>query len=613
MKNILFVLVVLNVLFFSNLFVAAQSIEEISKAQAALLETLPPDQKESILGKMRQAEELKSDLEQTFDEGITITKRQDKKILTAEEEAKYLEDSKDWIYGYEQFQTSPTTFAPISTIPIPTDFLLGPGDQIIIQYYGNQTESTEQIISRSGELNLPLLGPITLAGLTFTEAQDLVENRISIELIGTSVALTLGELRSITVYVLGEAYSPGSYTVSALSSLTNVLFVSGGVNEKGSVRNIQVKRGGQTAHVFDLYELLLKGDTKSDMRLQDGDVIFIPLFNKTARAEGFFRRPHLYEIKQGDAVEDLIFYAGGFTTNVTKNARLELSRINGETKERDLDFFFAEETSKLSKEVNDGDSIKVFEHASLEESSITVVGEVKFPGTYTVQKGDRLLDVLERAGGISEQGYILGSVFTRKTIAVQQKKSFVQSADLLEQAIADAITTGSLVLAQVSAAALSPISGLITRLRNTHPIGRLILDVDPLGLRSDPQKNILLENGDNLYIPKRPSSVSVAGEVFSPSSHTFKSSISIENYVNKAGGLRDTADISNMYIILPNGESSVISRRIFNNKNPNLVPGSTIVIPRDPRPFDWLVMTKTIAPIFSNLATSAAAIAAIDN
>ncbi|MCS5544117.1 MAG: SLBB domain-containing protein [SAR86 cluster bacterium] len=613
MKNILFVLVVLNGLFFSNLFVAAQSTGEITTAQAALLETLPPDQKESILGKMRQAEELKSELEQTFEEGINITKRQEEKILTAEEEAKYLEDSKDWIYGYEQFQTSPTTFAPISTIPIPTDFLLGPGDQIIIQYYGNQTESTEQIISRSGELNLPLLGPITLAGLTFTEAQDLVENRISIELIGTSVALTLGELRSITVYVLGEAYSPGSYTVSALSSITNVLFVSGGVNEKGSVRNIQVKRGGQTTHVFDLYELLLKGDTKSDMRLQDGDVIFIPLFNKTARAEGFFRRPHLYEIKQGDAVEDLIFYAGGFTTNVTKNARLELSRINGETKERDLDVFFAEETSKLSKEVNDGDSIKVFEHASLEESSITIVGEVKFPGTYTVQKGDRLLDVLERAGGISEQGYILGSIFTRKKVAEQQKESFVQSADLLEQAIADAITTGNLELTNVSAASLQPISGLITRLRNTQPIGRLILDVDPLGLRSDPQKNILLENGDNLYIPKRPSSVSVSGEVFSPSSHTFKSSISIENYVNKAGGLRDTADISNMYIILPNGESSVISRRIFNNKNPNLVPGSTIVIPRDPRPFDWLVMTKTIAPIFSNLATSAAAIAAIDN
>ena len=612
MKNILFVLVVLNVLFFSNLFVAAQSNVE-SDRQKALLETLPPDQRESILIKMRQASELQSDLEESFEEASNITKRPDKEILTAKEEAEYLKESRDWIYGYEQFQTSPTTFAPTSSIPIPTDFLLGPGDKINIQYYGNENISSKEFISRSGELNLPKLGPVTLAGLTFSEAQDLVENKISIELIGTSVALTLGELRSITVYVLGEAYSPGSYTVSALSSLTNVLFVSGGVNEKGSVRNIQVKRGGQTAHVFDLYELLLKGDTKSDMRLQDGDVIFIPLFNKTARAEGFFRRPHLYEIKQGDAVEDLIFYAGGFTTNVTKNARLELSRINGETKERDLDVFFAEETSKLSKEVNDGDSIKVFEHSSLEESSISIIGEIKFPGTYTVKRGDRLLDVLERAGGISEQGYILGSIFTRKKIAVQQKKFFEQSADLLEQAIADAITTGSLVLAEVSAAALSPISGLITRLRNTQPIGRLILNVDPLGLRSDPQKNILLENGDNLYIPKRPSSVSVVGEVYSPSTHTFDSNISIENYVNKAGGFRDTADKDKMYIILPNGESSPANRRIFTNRSPNILPGSTIVIPRDQRPFNWLAMTETLTPIFADLASSAVLIAAISD
>lgn len=612
MKNILFVLVVLNVLFFSNLFVA-ESYGEISDRQNALLETLPPDQRESILIKMRQASELQSELEETFEEASNITERPDKKILTAKEEAEYLKESRDWIYGYEQFQTSPTTFAPTSSIPIPTDFLLGPGDKINIQYYGNENISSKEFISRSGELNLPTLGPVTLAGLTFSEAQDLVENKISTELIGSKVALTLSELRSITVYVLGEAYSPGSYTVSALSSLTNLLFVSGGVSERGSVRNIQVKRSGQTEHVFDLYELLLKGDTNSDIRLLDGDVIFIPLINKTARAEGFFRRPHLYEVKEGDSVEDLIFYAGGFTSNVTKNARLELSTINGETKKRDLDVFFWSEAVKLSKKVNDGDSLKVFEYASLEESSISVIGEVKFPGTYTVQKGDRLLDIIERAGGVSDQGYTFGSVFTRKKIAEQQKISYKQSADLLEQAIADAITTGSLELKQVSGEALLPISALITRLRNSEPIGRLILDTDPLTLRTDPHKNILLEDGDNLYIPTRPSSVSVSGEVFSPSSHTFKSSISIENYVNKAGGLRDTADISNMYIILPNGESSPISRRIFNNKNPNLVPGSTIVIPRDPRPFDWLVMTKTIAPIFSNLATSAAAIAAIDN
>ena len=611
MKNILFVLIILNGLSFSNSGFS-QEYGGISDSQKALLDTLPPDQRESIASKIRQANELESDLEETFEEATNIVDRPEKKILTEEEEKEYLLMSRDWIYGYEQFQTSPTTFAPISTMPIPQDFKLGPGDKLIIQYYGNENVSVDQFITRSGELNLPLLGPVTLAGLTFSEARDLVENKISSQLIGTNVALTLSELRSITVYVLGEAYSPGSYTVSALSSLTNVLFVSGGVGERGSVRNIQVKRSGQTEQVFDLYQLLLKGDTKSDIRLQDGDVIFIPLINKTARAEGFFRRPHLYEIKEEDTVEDLIFYAGGYTQNVTKNARLELSSINGETKKRDLDAFFANESEKLSKELNDGDSIKVFEYSSLEEASISVTGEVTFPGTYTVQKGDRLLDVLERAGGISDQGYSLGSVFTRKKIAKQQAKSFEQSANLLEQAIADAITSGSLEMDGMSGEALRPVSTLISRLRNSKPIGRLILDVDPLTLRTDPYKNILLEDGDNLYIPKRPSSVNVVGEVYSPSSHTFNSTISIQSYVNKAGGLRSTADTSHIYVIHPNGESHPIGRRMSLSRNPNILPGTTIVIPRDPRPFDWLVLGKTITPIFANLATSAAAIAAIN-
>ena len=169
MKNILFVLVVLNGLFFSNAGFSQQSGGGISEGQIALLDTLPPDQRESILIKMRQANELQTELEETFEEASNVTERPERKILTAEEEVEYLEESRDWIYGYEQFQTSPTTFAPTSSIPVPTDFLLGPGDKINIQYYGNENVSSKEFISRSGELNLPSLGPVTLAGLTFSD------------------------------------------------------------------------------------------------------------------------------------------------------------------------------------------------------------------------------------------------------------------------------------------------------------------------------------------------------------------------------------------------------------------------------------------------------------
>ena len=612
MKNILFVLVVLTGLFFSNLSVAAQGDGEISDAQTAILNNLPPDQRESILVKMRQANELESELEETFEANSTLIDRPDKKKLTPEEEQEYLERSKDWIYGYELFQSSPTTFAPTATMPVPSDFMLGPGDEITIHYYGSKVTSSKQVLSRTGQLNLPLLGPVTLAGLTFSQAQDLVDKRVSAELIGTNVALTLSKLRSITVYVLGEAYSPGTYTISALSSLTNLLFVSGGVNEKGSVRNIEVKRNGETVHIFDLYDLLLKGDTKSDVRLQAGDAVFIPLIKKTARADGFFRRPHLYELKEKDEIEDLIFYAGGFTSHVTENAKLELSTINNESKERELSIFFFNEIDKLSKKIKNGDALKVFEYGSLEESSFTLSGEVKFPGTYTVQKGDKLLDIIERAGGISELGYTSGAVFTRKSVAKLQKASFERSANFLEQAIADAITQGSLTLSG-SGDSLAPISALISRLRNTRPVGRLIVDVNTLNLKSDPIKNLFIQDGDSLFIPKRPSSVYVVGEVYSPSTHTYNSGISLQQYINKSGGVRNTADNSNMYVILPNGETHPVNRRIFSRDSSYLLPGSTIVIPRHPRPFDWLVMTQSITPILANLATSAAAIAALND
>ena len=315
-----------------------------------------------------------------------------------------------------------------------------------------------------------------------------------------------------------------------------------------------------------------------------------------------------------DTVRDLIFYSGGFRSETSDNARMELSTINSSLKKREIVSFLSSSDELLNRKLKDGDSLKVFEYSSLEESSITLSGEVEFPGKYSIQKGERLLEVINRAGGFSEHGYTLGAIFTREKVAELQKGAFEKSADSIEQAIADAITQGGLSITG-GAASLGPVSVLISRLRNASPIGRLVVDVDVLSLKTDPIKNILLEDGDNLYVPKRPSSIYVVGEIYLPSTHTYNSSTSIQEYVNKAGGFRSSADKSNMYVILPNGETSqaTSNRKIFSRDNDMyLLPGSTIVIPRDPRPFDWLVMTRSVSPILANLATSAAALAAID-
>ena len=157
--------------------------------------------------------------------------------------------------------------------------MLGPGDKLKVEYYGNNRDQFEGFISRSGFLKLPLLGPINLAGLEFSKAEEIIKNKVKNELIGTDVFLSLSELKSINVYVVGAAYKPGTYTVSALSSLTNIIFSTGGPNEVGSLRNIQVKRKGSLVTVYDFYDLILKGDTSKDIRLQEGDTIYFPLIS----------------------------------------------------------------------------------------------------------------------------------------------------------------------------------------------------------------------------------------------------------------------------------------------------------------------------------------------
>ena len=151
---------------------------------------------------------------------------------------------------------------------------------------------------------------------------------------------------------------------------------------------------------------------------------------------------------------------------------------------------------------------------------------------------------------------------------------------------------------------------LISRLREIEPLGRITIESDPMVLRSNPQKDFLLRDGDEIFIPKRPSTVSVSGEVFSPSTHSYNSDTTLMDYIGKSGGFRNTADQRNIYVILPDGASFPVERRMFSSRS-NLLPGSIIVIPRNPRPFDWLVMTTQLTPIFANLATSAAALAAV--
>ena len=583
---------------------------EVNEEQLRLLDALPPDQKGRVLAKMQIATDLESEIDATFKAAPTALKRPKEIVRTEKEEREYKKESRNWIYGYEIFDQSPTTFVTgTEDIPVPEDYLLGPGDKLKIELFGTKYTTVSQYINRSGSITIPQYGPIGIAGLTLSEAKKLISKKISEALIGTEVFLSLGEFRSINIFILGSAYQPGSYTVSALSTVMNALLVSGGVSEGGSVRNIQIKRKGEMLAKFDLYELFLKGNTENDLRLRDGDVIFIPFLNKTARSEGYFNNSNLFEIKEGDTIRDLIEFSGGTSVETGLKPKFELSTISDDNKRIRKEFGI--NSPVLLDKIKDGDTLSVLATYSIKNSIVELRGEFKFTGFYSVSSGERLSSVIRRAGGLTENAYPLGAAFTRKSVAISQKLSFDRSADFIEQSIADTLISGS--IEGISIEAMAPISNLIERLRQIEPQGRLIIQSDPYLIKENPELDLLLQDGDVLFIPKRPNSITVVGEVRTPSTHTFISGNKSTEYILSSGGFKDSADEDALFLLLPNGESrELTTRKLYKRKNSvDILPGSTIVVPRDPRPFDWLGMTQTITPILANAAIEIATITAL--
>ena len=577
--------------------------DDLPPEQLAMLEQLPPDQRESIKEKLRVATGLQGEIEQAFEEVISLVKKPELKDL--KDQDGYCSEC---IYGFNFFQFSPSTFAPSDDTPINSSYSMGPGDKLLVNYYGSDEKTEEVFVNREGIVVLPLLGPVNLTGMTYGEASKYIQDKAKSELIGTQINISIREVRSVGVYVLGEAYKPGKYLLSGLSTVTNALFISGGVNKKGSLRNIQIKRDNKTVATYDFYDFLLKGSLDSEVTLQDGDIIFIPFIENSVIMGGAFKRPHRYEFKEGETLGDVVELAGGFDTEVMDGSRIELSTLDRSASTRSLTYLnLAEDAKKLIK---DGDVLNVSFTSGLTPQSITLTGEVKNPGDYSIRPGETILEIINRAGGYTDEAYFQGAVFLRKAVAKSQKEAFARSADQLENTIVDVITNNA--GSSISESTLVPLSNLITKLRLEETQGRMVVDLDTLKLKTDPIANFPVKNRDSLFIPERPSFVSIVGEVLNATTVGFNPDLSVDEYIDLAGGLNDAADRDKIFVILPDGKSQLVKRSLFSSST-YILPGSTIVITRDSRPFDAISLTQIITPILADLATSAAAIAAISD
>ena len=295
-------------------------------------------------------------------------------------------------FGYELFAGSPSTFAPATNIPVPATYVMGPGDTVVIQLYGQRNVIHELVITREGMLLFPEIGPVSVAGLSFLEMRDQIQRIVTNQLIGQNATVTLGALRSINVFVLGEAAQPGSFTVSSLSTMTNALFASGGVTRIGSLRGIRLMRSGQLVTELDLYDLLLRGDTSGDARLMPGDVIFIPPIGKTVGIAGEVRRPAIYELKNETSPTEILSLSGGLNpTAYPRSSRIERISDNGERIIVDVDLSLGSAPDPV---LNDGDVIQVYSVLDQLENIVVLEGHVHRPGSFQWREGLRVSGVL---------------------------------------------------------------------------------------------------------------------------------------------------------------------------------------------------------------------------
>ncbi|MGH8182020.1 MAG: polysaccharide biosynthesis/export family protein, partial [Steroidobacteraceae bacterium] len=295
-------------------------------------------------------------------------------------------------FGYDLFTQSPLSFNALANVPVPSNYILGPGDTLEVLLYGSQNHAYEMIVGRDGRINFPQLGPINVGGQLFSAVQSQIESRVAHQMIGVHASVTMEETRSIQIFVMGDAYQPGSYTISGLGTITSALYVAGGVRKTGSLRRVELKRNGALVRTLDLYDLLIHGSTADDVKLLQGDVVFVPPAGPTVAIDGQVKRPAIYELKEETTPAQMIALAGGLTADAD-TAKATVTRIqpNGE---RVVVPLVLTAESGTQEGLRNGDLIHVPRLRPTLDSAVILQGHVYTAGPYAYRPGMHLSDVI---------------------------------------------------------------------------------------------------------------------------------------------------------------------------------------------------------------------------
>ena len=401
------------------------------------------------------------------------------------------------VFGRNIFNTRNLTFEPSVNLATPPSYRLGPGDEVIIDIWGTSQNTIRQQISPDGTINIEKIGPVNLSGMTVSEANEYLKRVLGKTYSGLDapdgtleIRLTLGNARTIQINVMGEVVQPGTYALSSFSTVFHALYRAGGVNEIGSLRNVQVTRNGKTVAKVDVYDFIMKGKTQDDIRLQEGDVIIVPAYEALVQISGNVKRPMKFEMKKNETLATLINYAGGFSADAYTRS-LRVVRQNGEEYEINT----VKEIDYSAYPMRNGDVVTAEAILNRFTNKLEVRGAVYRPGIYQLNGEINTVRAL-----VNEAKGLMGDAFTNRAVLQRERED---------------LTTE-------------------------------IISVDVRSIMAGTSPDIPLQKNDILYIPsihdlEDRGDVAIFGEVAKPDSYSYSDNMTLEDLIIRAGGLRESA------------------------------------------------------------------------
>jgi polysaccharide export outer membrane protein len=429
------------------------------------------------------------------------------------------------LYGLSLFQRAPSTFAPVDNVPVTPDYVLGPGDELHIRAWGQMDIDIRATVDRDGTISIPRVATLAVAGIPYKDITSTVRTALSRNFRNFELLVTMGQLRSVQIFVVGQARRPGAYTVSSLSTLVNAIFAAGGPSSRGTMRAIQLKRGNQVITEFDLYDLLLRGDKSRDARLLPGDVIHFPPVGPLAAAYGGVQNPAIYELKGAAVIATLIEYAGGLT-NTAQLRRASIERI--ENREARIVDQFALDASGMARTVKDADLLSVFSVSPKYDNAVTLRGNVAAPLRYPYVKGMRIRDLIPEKEALVSPDYYL-----RKNLTVRIESVRQSTLATAVRQLGDEINWGYAVIERQNDADLS--ATLIP-----FDLGKAILEGDPgnnLALKPGDVVTVFSKSDLAAAVDTRPVVVRLEGEFNHSGLYQARPGETLRQLVRRAGGV----------------------------------------------------------------------------